>query len=653
MRYKNTKRIIFIAVTFFVMLLGFNPGVCSAAYASESLQLYAEGTDNPDNPDGPESPDNPGEEEEAVNILFVGNSFTSYKDDSVKKYLDIIADTQGKNVNIEMITNGSARLSYYVNASYSYADYYRDFRIALLTKKWDYIILQEQSRGSIELSESGMYDAVEELSRLIKIFQPDAKTLLYMTHAYNDGSYVNVNGVSTKLDLDVFQYYIQMSYNYIGQKLGINVVPVGLSFSRIKKLAPEINLIGPDNKHPNSLGFFVSATCFYKEIFGELPVYNEDNYEITGFSEEQLDIINKSATGMIKLSKSNIITGVGNTFALSCYINSEGDEFEGWRSLNDKVASVDQNGNVTANSEGETLIIAESKTGLHELCYVFVEDATLYNDKFIFDTGRIVLEKKSRIKMLPVMSTSVDKEKIKWSTNDSSIAVVDEDGVVTAVNSGRTTVKIKDSVSGKYKSYYVYVKLKPTTAIKAVTNIAVGKANNLANIKLTWAAAGSATKYDVYRSDSKNGVYTLIGQTSARTFIDTTAASDVKYYYKLVSGNKYLNCKSEMSEVYAEAIVPGTPAITKYSASNTSINIKWRRNKKVTGYVIYRSSNNGKTYKKLATIEKNSTVSYTDRTVVKGKTYRYKVRAYKTVGTNTYRSNYSPSVKVKAKKKKK
>lgn len=59
--------------------------------------------------------------------------------------------------------------------------------------------------------------------------------------------------------------------------------------------------------------------------------------------------------------------------------------------------------------------------------------------------------------------------------------------------------------------------------------------------------------------------------------------------------------------------------------------VSWKRDKSVTGYELYCSTKKSSGYKLEKTITKNSTTSYADKKLKKGKTYYYKIRAYKTV----------------------
>ena len=80
------------------------------------------------------------------------------------------------------------------------------------------------------------------------------------------------------------------------------------------------------------------------------------------------------------------------------------------------------------------------------------------------------------------------------------------------------------------------------------------------------------------------------------------------------------------------------------------VTLKWKKNSKATGYEIYRATKKNGKYKKIKTIKKASVVKFTDSKVKKGKTYYYKVRAYKTVKGNKANGKFSAVRKVKIKK---
>lgn len=94
--------------------------------------------------------------------------------------------------------------------------------------------------------------------------------------------------------------------------------------------------------------------------------------------------------------------------------------------------------------------------------------------------------------------------------------------------------------------------------------------------------------------------------------------------------------------------------VTKVTATvaknKKKVTLKWKKVKNANGYVVYRATKKNGKYTKVKTITKASTVKFTDKKVKKGKTYYYKVRAYKKAsGTKVY-GTYSAARKVKIRK---
>jgi uncharacterized protein YjdB len=92
-------------------------------------------------------------------------------------------------------------------------------------------------------------------------------------------------------------------------------------------------------------------------------------------------------------------------------------------------------------------------------------------------------------------------------------------------------------------------------------------------------------------------------------------------------------------------IIPKTPLNVKAErASSTSVKVSWLAVTGATGYVVYRYNPATKAYVKIKT---TTATSYINIGLIKGVTYTYKVRVYKTVsGVNIY-SKYSATASAK------
>lgn len=78
--------------------------------------------------------------------------------------------------------------------------------------------------------------------------------------------------------------------------------------------------------------------------------------------------------------------------------------------------------------------------------------------------------------------------------------------------------------------------------------------------------------------------------------------------------------------------------VSATEVSNTSIKVSWKKAKNVTGYEVYQSTSANGTYKKVATVKSAST---TFNNLAPSKTYYYKVKAYRKVGSKKYVSELS------------
>ena len=176
--------------------------------------------------------------------------------------------------------------------------------------------------------------------------------------------------------------------------------------------------------------------------------------------------------------------------------------------------------------------------------------------------------------------------------------------------------------------------------------------NSYNSIKLTWnKAINGANGYAVYRSTSKDGKYTLrktITSKNTIEFTDTGLDTNTTYYYKVRAYRMIADKKKYGS--YSE-IVCAKPVLSKttitVSSTSKKATIKWNKVLGASGYKVYSATSSNGTYSLKKTITSINTLSYTNTNLVSGKTYYYKVRAYRNVNGNII---YGPYSAVKSKK---
>lgn len=89
---------------------------------------------------------------------------------------------------------------------------------------------------------------------------------------------------------------------------------------------------------------------------------------------------------------------------------------------------------------------------------------------------------------------------------------------------------------------------------------------------------------------------------------------------------------------------------TVTSKKKKSVYLRWKKQKYAGGYEIYRSPKKKSGYKKVKTIKGGSKVSWTDKKVKGGKTYYYKIRAFRKINGKKSVSGFSKVKRVKVKK---
>lgn len=176
--------------------------------------------------------------------------------------------------------------------------------------------------------------------------------------------------------------------------------------------------------------------------------------------------------------------------------------------------------------------------------------------------------------------------------------------------------------------------------------------NSYNSIKLTWnKTINGANGYAVYRSTSKDGKYTLrktITSKNTIEFTDTGLDTNTTYYYKVRAYRMIADQKKYGS--YSE-IVCAKPVLSKttitVSSKSKKATIKWNKVLGASGYKVYSATSSNGTYSLKKTITSINTLSYTNTNLVSGKTYYYKVRAYRNVNGKVV---YGPYSAVKSKK---
>ncbi len=165
--------------------------------------------------------------------------------------------------------------------------------------------------------------------------------------------------------------------------------------------------------------------------------------------------------------------------------------------------------------------------------------------------------------------------------------------------------------------------------------------------KLSWKAVKGAQKYRVYLYYKDKKEYKLLTETKKTSCKIEKLKSGTSYVF-VVKALKTVGSKTFCSEKLTYKECSTYPAKTKLSAkaNGRQAVLSW---KKVgcTGYLIYASETKNGSYKQIKNVKGAGVTSYTKTNLAKGKTYYFKIRAYKTDGKKVLYSPYSGVVAVK------
>ena len=102
-------------------------------------------------------------------------------------------------------------------------------------------------------------------------------------------------------------------------------------------------------------------------------------------------------------------------------------------------------------------------------------------------------------------------------------------------------------------------------------------------------------------------------------------------------------------EALKKKYTPPKVVLKKAKAGKKKVKLVRKKTAGATGYQIFTSAKKLTGYKKIATIKKVKTIKYTKTKLKSGKTYYFRIRAYRKVGKKVYYGSYSAVKKAKVK----
>jgi len=152
----------------------------------------------------------------------------------------------------------------------------------------------------------------------------------------------------------------------------------------------------------------------------------------------------------ISLDKTDLTLNVNSSYNLIATINPSDASYKGvtWQTSNEEIATVDQNGKVTAKANGSVMILVVTDDGAKTAsCNITV--VTPVTSVSLDKTDLTINAGSSDVLTAIVNPDTATNQSVVWSSSDDSIATVDQNGKIIAIKGGIITITVTTVDGGK------------------------------------------------------------------------------------------------------------------------------------------------------------------------------------------------------------
>ena len=411
-------------------------------------------------------------------------------------------------------------------------------------------------------------------------------------------------------DLEKGDYYIKISATYAG---GNGKYKAKFDFKSSNATNTE-----PDNTYLTGTELQMG-----KYYYGQIAL--NDSHDIYTFSLDSNASVKINLTSYMPYCNIRILNDDGDDIWSETYIR--------WNENQGYISKV----YTTSLDAGDYAIQVEQCSGATGTYKILVNDG---KERIQLDKTAVSLTNLGQTVQLS--ATVSPSTTIIWSSSSTKIATVNSTGKVVAKGFGKAVITAK-TAKGTYANCTVNV-LPARASITKITN------PNFSQLKVEWKKVGNVSGYEVYRSKIKNGTYTKVKTVENPTTLSYTNGglqTGTKYYYKV---RAYKNVDSKKVYGTFSPIVSATPlpsrvtGVTTRSMRYDAVEIQWNNVIGSTAYEIYRSESPTQVYKYVKTVSGSSNTKFVNTGLISGKTYYYKIRAYRLVSGEKVYGTFSNAV---------
>ena len=212
--------------------------------------------------------------QQTVNALFLGNSYTTQN--NMPDIVSDFAKSRGNTLVKTVHAPGGYQLVSHAGDEAT--------RNLIKAKKWNYVILQEQSQkpsfpdGQVA---TGVYPYAKSLSEMVRANDSCTEVAFYMTWGRKNGDQGNCPSWPPVCTYEGMDSLLALRYHQMAQDNDGIVSPVGAVWRYLRKSNSTINLYAPDESHPSEAGSYAAACCFYTTLFRDDPTLSDYQYTLS------------------------------------------------------------------------------------------------------------------------------------------------------------------------------------------------------------------------------------------------------------------------------------------------------------------------------------------------------------------------------------
>lgn len=231
-----------------------------------------------------------------------------------------------------------------------------------------------------------------------------------------------------------------------------------------------------------------------------------------------------------------------------------------WQSSDEKVATVDENGKVTAVGNGTATITATSVSGSYTAAVSVTVKIPVEIQKLTIEAEKETLTKigESTELKVKIEPENADLQKLIWKSHNEKIAIVNENGKVTAVGNGTAEITVTTEDGKITASIMITVKVPDEPTINKTTGFRRLRARSVKQTKtsvtLQWNIIKDADGYFVYGNRCNTGTKSYKYRKLATITggdISTWTQKDLKkgtYYKYVVKAYRMVNGKKVVTD---------------------------------------------------------------------------------------------------------